>query len=99
MRALEGLRDACPALALHTDGPALTAGGLDALRPSRGRPEFAAPPTRPIAVAEPASAPEAAALVRWGPRAGAPLVPRRGGSGLVGAAALLLPAQGVGLRR
>src|SRR6058998_2130091 len=99
MRALEGLRDACPALALHTDGPALTAGGLDALRPSRGRPEFAALATRPIAVAEPASAAEVAALVRWAAGAGVPLVARGGGSGLMGAAAVLVPAVVVDLRR
>src|SRR5437870_13920648 len=99
MDVLEGLRDACPALALHTDGPALTAGGLDALRPSRGRPEFAALATRPIAVAEPASAAEVAALVRWAAGAGVPLVARGGGSGLMGAAAVLVPAVVVDLRR
>src|SRR5439155_1627303 len=54
MGVLEGLRDTCPALALHTDAPALAAAGLDAMRPSRGRPEFARLDTRPIAVAEPA---------------------------------------------
>src|SRR5439155_20798161 len=78
MRALEGLRDACPALALHTDGRALTAGGLDALRPSRGRPEFAALATRPIAVAEPASAAGVAGPGARAAGAGGP-PPRRGG--------------------
>ena len=82
MGVLEGLRDACPALALHTDGAALAAGGLDAMRPSRGRPEFAALATRPLAVAEPASAAEVAALVRWATGARVPLVARGGGSGL-----------------
>src|SRR5216117_1391510 len=99
MRVLEGLRDACPALALHTDGPALAAGGLDAMRPSRGRPEFAALATRPLAVAEPASTAEVAALVRWAAGAGVPLVARGGGSGLMGAAAVLVPAVVVDLRR
>src|SRR5439155_3535127 len=72
MRALEGLRDACPALALHTDGPALTAGGPDALRPARGPPAFAAPAPRPLAVAEPARAAGGAAPVGRGARAGGP---------------------------
>ena len=76
MGVLEGLRDACPALALHTDAPALGAAGLDAMRPSRGRPEFAQLATRPIAVAEPASAAEVAALVRWAAGARVPLVAR-----------------------
>src|SRR5213080_3840005 len=99
MRALEGLRAACPALALHTDGPALTAVGLDAMRPSRGRPEFAALATRPLAVAEPASAAEVAALVRWAAGARVPLVARGGGSGLMGAAAVVVPAIVVDLKR
>src|SRR5437667_411603 len=99
MGVLEGLRDACPALALHTDGPALTAGGLDAMRPSRGRPEFAALATRPLAVAEPGSAAEVAALVRWAAGARVPLVARGGGSGLMGAAAVLVPAIVVDSRR
>src|SRR5437879_13083230 len=99
MGVLQGLRDACPALALHTDGPALAAGGLDALRPSRGRPEFAALATRPLAVAEPASAAEVAALVRWSTGAGVPLVARGGGSGLMGAAAVLVPAIVVDTKR
>src|SRR5881628_1717791 len=99
MGVLEGLRDACPALALHIDGPALTAGGLDAMRPSRDRPEFAALATRPLAVAEPASAAEVAALVRWAAGTRVPLVARGGGSGLMGAAAVLLPAVVVDLRR
>ena len=99
MGVLEGLRDACPALALHTDAPALAAAGLDAMRPSRGRPEFARLDTRPIAVAEPASAAEVAALVRWAAGARVPLVARGGGSGLMGAAAVLVPAVVVDLRR
>ena len=99
MGVLEGLRDACPALALHTDGAALAAGGLDAMRPSRGRPEFAALATRPLAVAEPASAAEVAALVRWATGARVPLVARGGGSGLMGAAAVLVPAIVVDSRR
>jgi len=99
MGVLEGLRDACPALALHTDGPALAAGGLDALRPSRGRPEFAALATRPLAVAEPASTAQVAALVRWAAGARVPLVARGGGSGLMGAAAVVVPAIVVDLKR
>src|SRR5436309_6166965 len=99
MRVLEGLRDACPALALHTDGPALAAGSLAALRPSPARPEFAALATRPLAVAEPASAAEVAALVRWAAGARVPLVARGGGSGLMGAAAVLVPAIVVDSRR
>ncbi|HYY06474.1 MAG TPA: FAD-binding oxidoreductase [Candidatus Limnocylindria bacterium] len=99
MRVLEGLRDACPALALRTDAPALAAGGLDAMRPSRGRPEFAALATRPLAVAEPASPAEVAALVRWAAAARIPLVARGGGSGLMGAAAVLAPTVVVDLRR
>src|SRR5437763_697458 len=99
MGVVEGLRDACPALALHTDAPALAAAGLDAMRPSRGRPEFARLDTRPIAVAEPASAAEVAALVRWAAGARVPLVARGGGSGLMGAAAVLVPAVVVDLRR
>src|SRR5206468_3824319 len=99
MGVVEGLRDACPALALHTDAPALGAAGLDAMRPSRGRPEFAQLATRPIAVAEPASAAEVAALVRWAAGARVPLVARGGGSGLMGAAAVLVPAVVVDLRR
>jgi len=99
MGVLEGLRDACPALALHTDGAALAAGGLDAMRPSRGRPEFAALATRPLAVAAPASAAEVAALVRWATGARVPLVARGGGSGLMGAAAVLVAAIVVDSRR
>src|SRR5207247_132322 len=57
MGVLEGLRDVCPALALHTDGPALAAGGLDALRPSRGRPELAVLAPRPLAQVDAALAP------------------------------------------
>src|SRR5256712_5859905 len=96
---LEGLRDACAALALHTDAPALAAAGLDAMRPSRGRPEFARLDTRPLAVAEPASAAEVAALVRWATGARVPLVARGGGSGLMGAAAVLVAAIVVDSRR
>ncbi|HUE29394.1 MAG TPA: FAD-binding oxidoreductase [Verrucomicrobiae bacterium] len=99
MRVLDGLRDACPALTLHTDAAALAAGGLDAMRPSRGRPEFAALATRPLAVAEPASTAEVAAVVRWAAGARVPLVARGGGSGLMGGAAVLVPAVVVDLRR
>src|SRR5437867_12747044 len=87
MGVLEGLRDACPALALHTDGPALAAGGLDAMRPSRGRPEFAAPATRPPAVAGPARTAPGAAPGGRGAGARVPPLPPRGGSGRPGAAA------------
>src|SRR5207245_8413060 len=50
-------------------------------------------------VAEPASTAEVAALVRWAAGAGVPLVARGGGSGLMGAAAVLAPAVVVDLRR
>jgi FAD/FMN-containing dehydrogenase len=96
---LASVRAACPALTLHTDGARLDAAGVDALRPSRGRPELARLRARPLAVAEPASAEEVASLVRWANGARVPLVPRGGGSGLMGAAAVLAPALVVDLRR
>ena len=69
------------------------------MRPSRGRPEFAARRERPLAVVEPASASEVAQVVGWAAAARVPLVPRGGGSGLMGGAAVLEPAVVVDLHR
>jgi len=95
MEALGELRATCPGLVVVTDGATLEAYGGDALRPSRGRPALAVP----LAVTEPASVEEVAALVRWAARARVPLVPRGGGSGLMGGAAVLAPSVVVDLRR
>ena len=99
MEPLESLRAACPSLALHTDDATLDAAGVDALRASRGRPELAGIRARPLAVAEPASTAEVAALVRWASGARVPIVPRGGGSGLMGGAAVLRTALVVDLHR
>src|SRR5947209_8580970 len=96
---LEGLRAACPALALDADPAACDAAGTDALRPFRGRPDFAAARVRPLGVAEPASVGELSAAVRWAAAHGVPLLARGGGSGLMGAAAVVRPAIVVDLRR
>src|SRR5690349_4052279 len=87
MSALAALRAACPALAIETDPSALDAASVDALRPFRGRPDFAAARTRPLALVTPSDTAEVASLVRWAGTAGTPLVVRGGGSGLMGAAA------------
>jgi FAD/FMN-containing dehydrogenase len=99
VEALAGLHAACPALVLREVGAASDAAGVDALRPSRGRPELAALRARPLAVAEPASVGDVAALVRWAAGARVPLVPRGGGSGLMGGAIVFGPAVVVDLRR
>jgi FAD/FMN-containing dehydrogenase len=99
MPAFDGLRAACPTLTLLTAHADLDAASLDALRPTRGRPELAHERRLPLAVAEPASAGEVAALVRWAAGAHVPIVPRGGGSGLMGGAAVMAPAVVVDLRR
>ena len=96
---LEELRAACPTLALDVDPAARDAASLDALRPFRARPEFAAARVRALVVAEPATAAELSATVRWAAAQRVPLVARGGGSGLMGAAAVLRPAIVVDLRR
>jgi FAD/FMN-containing dehydrogenase len=99
MGQLDELRSACPALVVRTETDTLDAAGVDALRPFRARPDFAAVRTRPLAVAEPASTAEVAALMRWAATARVPLVLRGGGSGLMGAAAVITPAVVVSLAR
>jgi FAD/FMN-containing dehydrogenase len=94
------LRAAVPAIAVRTDDETLDAASVDALRPWRGRPDLTAARTRPLAVAEPATTAEVAALVRWAAGARVALVPRGGGSGLMGGAAVLArPAIVVSLAR
>src|SRR5437773_368847 len=61
------------------------------------RPDFVA--VRALAVAEPADAGELSAVVRSAAAEGVPLVARGGGSGLMGAAAVVRPAVVVDLRR
>jgi FAD/FMN-containing dehydrogenase len=96
---LDSLQAACPALALRTDAATLEAAGVDALRGSRGRPDLPRLRTRPLAVAEPASTAEVVGLVRWAGGARIPIVPRGGGSGLMGGAAVLGTAVVVDLHR
>jgi FAD/FMN-containing dehydrogenase len=96
---VETLGRACPELVVQRDADVRASASADALRPSRGRPELAARRTAPLAVAEPASTPQVAALVRWAAEARVPLVPRGGGSGLMGGATVLGPALVVDLRR
>jgi FAD/FMN-containing dehydrogenase len=85
----DSLRAACPSLAMRTDAALLDATGVDALRPGRGRPELAALRRRPLALAEPMHVDEVAALLRWASGARVAVVPRGGGSGLMGGAAVL----------
>jgi FAD/FMN-containing dehydrogenase len=99
MTALDALRAACPPLHLVTDPAARDAASIDALRPFRGRPELGAVRQSPLAVAEPASTAEVVALVRWANEARVALVPRGGGSGLMGGAAVVRPAVVVSLAR
>jgi glycolate oxidase len=99
MDPLDGLRRDCSSLAIHSDEQLLEADRLDAMRPSRGRPEFAERAVRPLGIAEPAIAAEVSALVRWAGANAVPLVPRGGGSGLMGGAAVLRPAIVIDLRR
>src|SRR5207237_7110452 len=67
--------------------------------PLRGRPEFAELRTRPRAVVEPGNVDDVVALVRWAAGTRTALVPRGGGSGLMGGAAVIGPAVVVDLRR
>ena len=99
MDALADLRTACPGLVLRTAEAERAALGLDALTPSRGRPELTELQRPPLAVAEPASVATVVALVRWAGAARVPLVMRGGGSGLMGGAAVFQPAVVVDLRR
>ena len=99
MDALAELRTACPGLVLRTAEAERAALGLDALTPSRGRPELTELQRPPLAVAEPASVAAVVALVRWAGVARVPLVMRGGGSGLMGGAAVFQPAVVVDLRR
>jgi len=96
---LEGLHAACPTLAVDTDPAACEAASLDALRPLRGRPDFGPVAGRALAVIVPAYVGELSAAVRWAAAAGLPVVARGGGSGLMGAAAVLRPALVADLRR
>ena len=99
METLDSLHAACPSLTLRTDAATLDAAGVDAMRASRGRPDLLAVHARPLAVAEPASTAEVVALVRWAGRVHTAIVPRGGGSGLMGGAAVLRPAVVLDLRR
>jgi len=97
--SFDSLRASCPSLAIRTDPALLDAAGVDALRPTRGRPELAALRRRPLALAEPTRVEEVAALVRWAAGARVGLVPRGGGSGLMGGAGVLGSALVVDLHR
>jgi FAD/FMN-containing dehydrogenase len=97
--SLEGLREAAPALPILTDPAALDVASVDALGPSRGSPEAVRRRHRPLALVEPASAEELSRVVRWAGAASVALVPRGGGSGLMGGAAVLTPALAVDLHR
>ena len=99
MDALAELRTACPGLVLRTAEGERAAFGLDALTPSRGRPELTELQHPPLAVAEPASVAALVGLVRWAGAMRVPLVIRGGGSGLMGAAAVFQPAVVVDLCR
>jgi FAD/FMN-containing dehydrogenase len=95
---LESLERALPA-ALSDDEQALDAASVDAMHPLRGRPDFAALRTRPRALVKPADVAEVAALVRWAAATRTALVPRGGGSGLMGGAAVIGPAVVVDLHQ
>jgi FAD/FMN-containing dehydrogenase len=99
MDAVEDLRAACPELTVHTEGAELDAASVDALRPFRGRPEFATIRTRPLALVLPGDTAQVAAVVRWANRSGVPLVVRGGGSGLMGGAASIAPSVMISLSR
>jgi FAD/FMN-containing dehydrogenase len=99
MDALAEIRVACPELVLRSAGAESAALGVDALTPSRGRPELAQLQRSPLAVAEPSSVADVVALVRWAGEARVPLVARGGGSGLMGAATVLQPVVVVDLHR
>jgi FAD/FMN-containing dehydrogenase len=99
MEPLDRLRAASPSGRFTTDVSELEAAGRDALRASRGRPELAGLFTRPLALVEPTSVAELAALVRAAAAAGVTLVARGGGSGLMGGAAVMSKAVVLDLRR
>jgi len=93
------LRAAFPSLAWRLEGQEIDPAGVDALRPSRGRPELTSLRERPRAEVAPASVTELAPLVAWAAKENVPLVVRGGGSGLMGGAAVLGPAIVVDLHR
>jgi FAD/FMN-containing dehydrogenase len=93
--ALDGLRAACPELAIDTGERAREAAATDALRPSRGGRDL----VRPLAVLAPATTAHVAALVRWAGEAGVAVVVRGGGSGLMGGAATAARAVVVDMQR
>jgi FAD/FMN-containing dehydrogenase len=99
VETLAELRAAFPSLVWRIDAEELDPAGVDALRPSRGRPELTSLRERPRAEVEPASVTELAALVARAASEKMPLVVRGGGSGLMGGAAVLGPAIVVDLRR
>jgi FAD/FMN-containing dehydrogenase len=96
---LDTLRGASPSLVVRTDGDVLDAASVDAMHPLRGRPEFARRRVRPLALVEPATTDDVAAVVRWAGAAGVGVVARGGGSGLMGGAAVIARAVVVDLRR
>jgi FAD/FMN-containing dehydrogenase len=98
VESLAALEAACPGVVVRTDQPARAAAAIDALRPSRGRPDLPAAAAA-LAVVEPADTAQVAGVMRWAARAGVPLVARGGGSGLMGGAAVLGPAVVLDLRR
>jgi glycolate oxidase len=99
MSAFEELHAACPTLTLRSSSTALDEASLDALRPTRGRLDLERERRLPLVVAEPASAADVAALLRWASAGHVPVVARGGGSGLMGGAAVLAPAIVIDLRR
>ncbi|HLY36828.1 MAG TPA: FAD-binding oxidoreductase [Candidatus Binatia bacterium] len=96
---MEPLESHAPPVATSADPAALDAASVDAMHPLRGRPEFAQLRTRPRALVEPATVDDVVALVRWAAATRTALVPRGGGSGLMGGAAVIGPAIAVDLRR
>jgi FAD/FMN-containing dehydrogenase len=93
------LRAAFPSLAWRCADEDIDPAGVDALRPSRGRPDLTPLRERPRAEAAPASVGELASLVAWAAQQRTALVVRGGGSGLMGGAAVLGPAIVIDLRR
>jgi FAD/FMN-containing dehydrogenase len=96
---LTELRAAFPSLAWRFADEDLDPAGVDALRPSRGRPDLTPLRERPLAEVEPATVGELASLVAWAAERRTPLVVRGGGSGLMGGAAVLGQAVVIDLRR
>ncbi len=85
--------------AVRTDPAELDAHAWDALSPSRIHPAHPIVPVHPLCVCTPANTSEVQAVVRLANRQRLPLVPYGGGSGLMGAAATLVPGIVVDLRR